>query len=480
MNHYRHDAHDSQDSQDSQNDQDDRNSQDHQNNRHNKHNRHNLWSDIKHIAQTQKGRQAMMTTGAVIAAWHFGTTGPELFSVMHDATALYVTKYPFMDPAVISASLWDGARYFAASALDYGVDMAANIGIEISRNTRETLVSARDFISHGTERGLEHARTFLETTADYVGGVTSDALSITVEIGTPIVETVKTWGAPVIAIIFAAKEAYDYFDIGKSICNKLFRRGKKEIEDAGAKKTEDINFSMNVAIAGHDVLVAADDELTRRKAAAKILDVPLDKIIHVSKQLHDNLEVNGRNMSDNDMKMSNNDIFEQNSVLHRNSATHPVVIRTRAGHDMEISPDPSRHPHIYSDNLGKPCIRLDPVRHSDMLRNDRDNPHSRGGSVDISGSFLQRPAFSGKAVSQRMIEFVKGQTGECSDKPWNTSTDLIRHLTGQQARKTPDTEFVFDPALAEQNSFPKHALGHGMFISGKALVAEHMTSPEMS
>ncbi|CAN0544797.1 unnamed protein product, partial [Laminaria digitata] len=83
-----------------------------------------IWDDLKMISETQQGRQALLSSGSVIAAAYLGYVGPDLFIMMHDTLALYSAKYPFLNPTAMAASLWDGARYFSATVVDLFGEMA--------------------------------------------------------------------------------------------------------------------------------------------------------------------------------------------------------------------------------------------------------------------------------------------------------------------------------------------------------------------
>jgi len=244
-----------------------------------------LWSDIRSISESQEGRQAMMTSGSVIAAAYLGYVGPDLLVTMHDALAFYALKYPLMDPQAMSSALWGGAQYYTAAGLDFFGNLSDAISLELSHTMREGVQMAREFLSRSGERGLEAARVAFDDTTQYVGHYANGALQ---NIGTALhsgYNAVKEhWGA-VVAVGAAVKEAYDFYTTGESIFKRLFKRGKKESK---AETQIEANISVNVAIGGGDVLVAADKALSAEKAKNPV-KVDMDRIIWISDQLRDQI-----------------------------------------------------------------------------------------------------------------------------------------------------------------------------------------------
>ncbi len=245
------------------------------------HKKDNLWSDIKAISQTQDGRQAMMTTGSVIAAAYMGYVGPELLATMHDALAFYALKYPLMDPQAMSSSLWGGAQFYSASALDYLGTLSEKVSLELSHPVRESVQTAREFLSRGSDRSLEAARLVFDETTRYVGSYAGGALQ---NIGTALhsgYNAIKEhWGA-VVAVGAAIKEAYDFYTTGESIFKRIFKRGKKE---TGADTTVQANISVNIALGGSQVLASADRALKAQSKEGHV-DIDMDQVFWISDQM---------------------------------------------------------------------------------------------------------------------------------------------------------------------------------------------------
>jgi copper chaperone CopZ len=250
--------------------------------------RRGLWSSIKMITETQSGRQALTTTGAVIAAAYLGHIGPELFMTMNDALAVFAGKYPFMNPLAMSTALWEGAQYFSASLVDYAYSAFETVGIDMSKTVREAVNACREFISRGGQRSLDAARETLMETASYIGG---NAAEITAAIKNAVgagIEAVKSNFGPILAGLAVAREAYEYYETGESIYHRLFKRGRKAVKDASPADNpateEEVNVTVNTAFAGTEVLVSADAQL-RRKSVAEILSIDPDQVIWVSEKL---------------------------------------------------------------------------------------------------------------------------------------------------------------------------------------------------
>ena len=254
-----------------------------------------LWTDIKMVSQTQQGRQALTTTGALIAGTYLGYVGPDLLATMHDALGYYATKYPFLDPLQMSADLWGGAKYFAAAALDYAGEVADRVRIEVAQNIREATSGARDLLSRGSSRGLDAARQMFEETSLYVEGTASDLVGAVSEAAKTGWNFLKSnWGT-VAAVAAAAKEAYDYFEKGESLYRRLLGRGKEEAAPDTATEDER-NIATNTAIAGEDVLRAGDREIARTGAAPRI-DVDIDQVVWVSDQMYARMNAEGQSLS---------------------------------------------------------------------------------------------------------------------------------------------------------------------------------------
>jgi hypothetical protein len=254
-----------------------------------------LWVNIRAVSESQRGRQAMLTTGTLIAGAYLGYVGPELFSTMHDALAFYATKYPFLDPLAMSSALWDGAKHFSASAIDYVAQVAENVGIEVTANMREAAQTAREFLSRGSERGLEAARVAFEETAHYVSGSAKEIVESIGGAGSAAVGFVKEHWGKIMAFGAVAKEAYEFFDTGDNIYKRWLKRGKKDVETCCQKETPrptEINITVNTAIAGSEALTSADNQ-ARREAVAERYKVDLSDVLWVSEQMHDRLSSDG-------------------------------------------------------------------------------------------------------------------------------------------------------------------------------------------
>jgi len=363
-----------------------------------------LWSDIKTISETQVGRQALASTGAVIAATYLGYVGPEVFGAMHDALAFYAAKYPFLNPVGMAESLWDGARYFSASAIDYAASVVENIGVDMSQTARETVTACRDFISRGTHRGLEAARVAFQDTATYAGGFASEAAATLKNAAQAGIEGIKTHWGSIIAVMAAAKEAYDYYETGESIYHRLFKRGQKEVAEAGATDAAEVNLSVNTAIAGTEALETANAQL-RREAVAKKLSIDIDQVIWVSEQLHDRLEAEG-------------------SALSGLMDASPRPDRTTQSIDIDVL-----------GATGNQQLDISP-----MIRIQR-----------MDGSPLQKsPELNVDAAALGEIGLVASRKANTYRKRWAESPDSAARLKalGRQTRKTSAMEFDLSDPMA--------------------------------
>lgn len=251
-----------------------------------------MWFDIQSISETQSGRQALSTTGAVITAAYLGHIGPELFTTMHEALCFYASKYPFLDSADMASSLWDGAKYFSASVVDYASSIIEDLGFDMSHTIRESVNVCRDYISRSGQRGLEAARETLQETATFIGGHASVVVTHLQEAAEAGYKFVKEHLGPIAGIFAAAHQAYEYFQTGESLYDRLFKRGKKEIQGAGTSTEEEANLSVNTAIAGREALQNAD-AIMRREAVAKRIQVDPEQILWVSEELYSRLEEEG-------------------------------------------------------------------------------------------------------------------------------------------------------------------------------------------
>lgn len=290
-----------------------------------------LWADIKSISETQAGRQAMMTTGSVIAATYMGYVGPDLLAAMHDALVFYAAKYPLMDPQAMSSSLWNGAQYYTASALDYLGDLSSHFSLDLSHTVRESIQTAREFLSRGSERGLEAARMTFDQTTQYVSGYANGAMQ---NIGTMLhsgYNAVKEhWGA-VVAVGAAIKEAYDFYTTGESIFKRLFKRGKKEVE---APTKVEANISVNVALCGTKALESADAALDVQGNHGKV-QVDMEKVFWISDQMREQIAARALEMED--------EIPGEMSTSDRRAKVRAKVDRLLKSPEFNASGAPLRH-----------------------------------------------------------------------------------------------------------------------------------------
>jgi hypothetical protein len=244
-----------------------------------------LWQDIKDIAKTQRGRQALMSSGAVIAAAGIGCFGPEIFSMMHAGLTFFSASYPFIDPSAMADTLWTGAQYYCAAALDYlgqGLDQIEYISVDMSTQVRDAVNTGREFLSRHGERTFEASRNFVEQITLVAGGYVSDAVQTVGEFAQNGIEFAKEHWQAVALTIGAVKEAFDYFDLGKRIYNKWISRAKKETEKADVKT---VNLEVNIAISGVDALSEADRKISDSKTPQPVT-INRDDILWISDQLH--------------------------------------------------------------------------------------------------------------------------------------------------------------------------------------------------
>ena len=298
-----------------------------------------LWSSIRKIAKTQKGRQAMTTTGAVIAAWYMGYSGQELFSTMHDATMMYAAKYPYMNSESISDSLWGGAKHFAASTLDYVAEITSKAGLDLSHTARETVNAARDFISRGSQRTLEACREAFEDVVLHVGGVGSNIVSYGKTAIEGIANVIMNNWVTILGVMVAARETYEYFQAGESIYQRWFKRGKSELKAAGAQTQDQINLGLNTALAGVDAILRDNPKISR-KTVAERLDVDVDQIIWISGQLHERLQAESAALSKN-----------QKSTIGNTPILNPVPnndLTLNSPADMQYSGKRNKSDPVYS------------------------------------------------------------------------------------------------------------------------------------
>lgn len=255
-----------------------------------------LWSDIKHISETQSGRQAMISTGSVIAATCIGYAGVDMFSEIHSALTLYSEKYPFFDPSLMAASLWEGARYFAASALDYIYSVFEGVSVDLSHTFREVVSSGREFISRGTNRGLDTVREAFSKTATYLGGHAVEIISVAQNVANDgLAALQKHWGKA-IALIAVSKQAYEYFETGEKIYKRWLNWGKSELEATDNLSKNAVNASLNTAIAGACTIRSAS-ELLRGKVVSSETKKNIDKVKWVSERLHENLRAERKSLN---------------------------------------------------------------------------------------------------------------------------------------------------------------------------------------
>lgn len=247
-----------------------------------------LWSDIRAIMESQPGRQAMMTTGAVIAGTYFGSHGPELFTSMHESIMLFSAKYPFMDPVDIASAVWGGAKEFAVSAVEHIAAIPDRFP-EISHQLREAVQSIRDGVRTAANRTIDGTRDLFVDTAAFVGGYAAEvAATVRSAMNTGMEYVGKYWGQALGALAIA-KEAYEYFETGDNIYKRWFKRAKTEVTGTPAE----VNVSVNAAIAGAEVLEHADHQ-TRIDRTAASLNIDPEQIAWISQQIYDRLNAEGK------------------------------------------------------------------------------------------------------------------------------------------------------------------------------------------
>ncbi len=351
-----------------------------------------LWSDIKSISETQEGRQAMMTTGSVIAAAYLGYVGPDLLVTMHDALAFYALKYPLMDPQAMSSALWGGAQYYTAAGLDFIGNLSDTVSFELSHTMRESVQTAREFLSRSGERGIEAARVAFDETSQYVGHYANGALQ---NIGTALhsgYNAVKEhWGA-VVAVGAAVKEAYDFYTTGESIFKRLFGRGKK---DSKAETQVEANISVNVAIGGAGVLASADAALSTDKVKDPV-KVDMDRIIWISDQLRDQIATQACDLEG----------------LGTSERTPPLNAEQRAERDrVRSAVERALHQH----DLGVPQNALTKIGLA---------------SSDIANKLNER--WDESSVSAGRFQSIRGQVRKTSHMEYDL-TDPLAFVKGSQA-----------------------------------------------
>ncbi|HDZ53356.1 hypothetical protein LCGC14_0042930 [marine sediment metagenome] len=365
-----------------------------------------LWSDIKAISETQAGRQAMMTTGSVIAAAYMGYVGPDLLATMHDALVFYAAKYPLMDPQTMSSSLWGGAQHYSAAALDYMGDISSRFSLDLSHTIRESIHTARDFLSRGSERGLEAARMSFDQTTQYVSGYSTGTLQ---NIGTMLhsgYNAVKEhWGA-VVAVGAAIKEAYDFYTTGESIFKRIFKRGKKEAE---VETKVEANISVNVALCGTKALEKADIALDAQNNQGDV-NVQMDRIIWLSEQMRGEIAARALEMDD--------DIPGEMSVGDRRAKVRAEVDRLLQSPEFNTPDAPLRQ------------ISLADVKNANKLKTRWDE----------------------SPVSTGRFQSLKGQTRKTSHMEFDLA-DPLAFVKGSQSEKKIGREHDDFFVAANDNNF---------------------------
>lgn len=251
-----------------------------------------IWDDLKMISQTQQGRQALLSSGSVIAAAYLGYIGPDLFIMMHDTLAFYSAKYPFLNPTDMAASLWDGAKYFSAAVVDVFGGIADSFGIDISHNIREAMTNCREFLSRYGDRTVDASRAFIEDVSVMVGSQLSAIAGRTGAALTAGWTSIKEVWAPALVVLGAAKEAFEYFEIGKKVYAKYTSWGKKS---SSQEKDVEQNLEVNTAIAGDAALDTAE-KTARDLPEGRILNANRKDILWISDQLHRHLNEDSSRM----------------------------------------------------------------------------------------------------------------------------------------------------------------------------------------
>ena len=252
-----------------------------------------LWSSIREISETQSGRKAIATTGAIIAATHIGQNmGPELFNTMHQALALYAAKYPFMNTSSIAETLWNGACHFAATTVDYMGNIIEKTNIILSDKAQALINESRDFI----KPNLEAARDGFRDIATYAGGLPAQAVSIARDAAKSGIEFVKNNWPVILGILVAAKDASDYFEIGKNIYQRALKFGKSFFRKDKKTTEKEVNLGLNAALGGKDAITQAD-QIASRENVTKEINIDMDQVIRISEHLSEYLTEEGTALS---------------------------------------------------------------------------------------------------------------------------------------------------------------------------------------
>jgi hypothetical protein len=364
-----------------------------------------LWSNIEMISETQEGRQALFTTGSVIAATYMGYVGPEIFACMHDALAVFAAKYPLMDPTSMSGSLWEGAKHFSASSLDYIASITDAFALDMSKTFRDSVATCREFLGRGSDRGIETARLAFSETAEYLGGFAAQAVETARSAATAGWSFVKdNWGA-LMAAGAVAKEAYEFYDTGDSIYKRWFKKAKEEVK-TGNTTIEEMNVTINTAVAGNEALVNADSQIGRARVAAQ-MNVSMQDVIWVSDQLHERL-----------------------------NAEAEVVTKTGV---QAVAGE-----NYIKFDLGS----LNP----DELLGDRRKGEARR---TAKSCLIESPEIRASEMDLKNINLASAKNRDTLGKSWAASAESVRRLEnlGNQSRKTSRTEFdLSDPMAFEKGS----------------------------
>ncbi|CAN0578954.1 unnamed protein product, partial [Laminaria digitata] len=150
----------------------------------------------------------------------------------------------------------------------------------------------RDFLSRYGDRTVEASRAFIDDMSGMVGSQLSTIAASAGDLLKTGWQSIKENWAPVIVVLGAAKEAFEYFEIGKKVYDKFTSWGKRSSSQA----TEDEqNLEVNSAIAGNAALEAADRKI-EDLPPGKILNANHKDILWISDQLHRKLNENAGRM----------------------------------------------------------------------------------------------------------------------------------------------------------------------------------------